>query len=321
MCLCLCVCSCNIAVTLPQVVLLLHREVSSLPLKPESLPPVCLSTPPPSLFITNLQPPRSTGREKRSTGHSENTGKSACLLTPTFALPATASITPVKLAGAAILGVGIWVKVDSGSILGLLKGIKDVPAEMNQILNVGYLLIAVGAVLLIIGFLGCCGAMKESRCMLLLFFVIVLVVFIAEVAGAVVILVFKPLAGELIEKLGTKVVQNIKKDYGENVDVTALWNATMDTLKCCGFYNYTDFTGSPFEIRTHLYPQQCCHGAVFSSCNDTSATITGCFPKFKQLIDENTIGIVAVALGIAALEILAMVVSMTLYCIIGSKSD
>ncbi|XP_029492001.1 tetraspanin-1-like [Oncorhynchus nerka] len=227
----------------------------------------------------------------------------------------------IFLAGAAILGVGIWVKVDSGSILGLLKGIKDAPAEMNQILNVGYLLIAVGAVLLVIGFLGCCGVMKESRCMLLLFFVIVLVVFIAEVAGAVVILVFKPLAGELIEKLGTKVVQNIKKDYGENVDVTALWNATMDTLKCCGFYNYTDFTGSPFEMRTHLYPQQCCHGAVFSSCNDTSATITGCFPKFKQLIDENTIAIVAVALGIAALEIMAMVVSMTLYCIIGSKSD
>jgi hypothetical protein len=73
-----------------------------------------------------------------------------------------------QLAGAAILGVGIWVKVDSGSILGFLKGIKDAPAEMNQILNVGYLLIAVGAVLLIVGFLGCCGAMKESRCMLLM---------------------------------------------------------------------------------------------------------------------------------------------------------
>ncbi|XP_041719302.1 tetraspanin-1-like [Coregonus clupeaformis] len=235
----------------------------------------------------------------------------------------------IFLAGAAILGVGIWVKVDSGSILGFLQGIKDAPAEMSQILNVGYLLIAVGAVLLVIGFLGCCGAMKESRCMLLLFFVIVLVVFIAEVAGAVVILVFKPLAGELIEKLGTKAVQNIRKDYGANSDVTALWNATMDTLKCCGFYNYTDFTGSPFEKDTHLYPQQCCHSAFSSFCNDTNAvvsagpnlTITGCFQKFKQLIDQNSIGIVAVALGIAVLEILAMVVSMTLYCIIGSKID
>jgi hypothetical protein len=45
-----------------------------------------------------------------------------------------------------------------------------------------------------------------------------------------VICVYVFQAGELIEKLGTKVVQNIKKDYGENVDVTALWNATMDTV-------------------------------------------------------------------------------------------
>ncbi len=74
----------------------------------------------------------------------------------------------MQLAGAGILGVGIWVKVDSGSILSFLQNIQGAPGELGQVLNVGYLLIAVGAVLLILGFLGCCGAVKESRCMLLL---------------------------------------------------------------------------------------------------------------------------------------------------------
>lgn len=74
----------------------------------------------------------------------------------------------VQLAGAAILGVGIWVKVDSGSILGFLNKIDGAPSELQQVQNVGYLLIAVGALLLIMGFLGCCGAIKESRCMLLM---------------------------------------------------------------------------------------------------------------------------------------------------------
>lgn len=32
-------------------------------------------------------------------------------------------------------------------------------------------------------------------------------------------------------------------------------------------------------------------------------TITGCFPKFKKLIDDNAVVIVAVALGIAVLEV------------------
>ncbi|XP_016091404.1 tetraspanin-1-like [Sinocyclocheilus grahami] len=74
----------------------------------------------------------------------------------------------IFLAGAVILGVGIWVKVDSGSILNFLQNIQGAPGELGQVLNVGYLLIAVGAVLLILGFLGCCGAIRESRCMLLL---------------------------------------------------------------------------------------------------------------------------------------------------------
>lgn len=80
----------------------------------------------------------------------------------------TLHVSFLQLAGVAILGVGIWVKVDSGSVLNFLGKIDNMPTELSQVLNVGYLLIAVGILLVIIGFLGCCGAMKESKCMLLL---------------------------------------------------------------------------------------------------------------------------------------------------------
>lgn len=73
----------------------------------------------------------------------------------------------MKLAGAVILGVGIWVKVDSSSFFGILDGVDGIPAEVSSLLNISYLLIAAGAVLLVIGFLGCCGAIRESKCMLL----------------------------------------------------------------------------------------------------------------------------------------------------------
>lgn len=58
------------------------------------------------------------------------------------------------------------MKVDSGSLLGLLGNVEDSPG-LSQLVNAAYLLIGVGAVLLVIGFLGCCGAVRESRCMLL----------------------------------------------------------------------------------------------------------------------------------------------------------
>lgn len=72
----------------------------------------------------------------------------------------------MQLAGAAILGVGIWVKVDSASLLGILDNIEGT-SGLSQIVYVSYVLMVVGSVLLVIGFLGCCGAMKESKCMLL----------------------------------------------------------------------------------------------------------------------------------------------------------
>ncbi|XP_060946498.1 tetraspanin 35 [Limanda limanda] len=230
----------------------------------------------------------------------------------------------IFLAGAAILGVGIWVKVDSGSVLNFLGKIEDAPTELSQILNVGYLLIAIGLLLLVIGFLGCCGAMKESKCMLLLFFIIVLLVFIAQVAGAVVILVFRPLAEELIQKLRTAAVKNIKKDYGKNQDITGLWNTMMTGLHCCGFHNSSDFVDSPYYVDHNMQlPPQCCTDLT-PFCNqsiaDSGKINPGCFQKIWDLINSNTLVIVGVALGIAVLEICAMVVSMILYCRIKSMS-
>ncbi|KAG5853872.1 hypothetical protein ANANG_G00031440 [Anguilla anguilla] len=226
----------------------------------------------------------------------------------------------IFLAGGAILGVGVWVKVDSSSLLAVLGKIESAPPELDQLLNVGYLLIAVGGVLLIMGFLGCCGAIKESRCMLLLFFVAVLVVFIAEVAGAIVVLVFKPLAENLVSQLGEKAVEAIKKHYGANPDITGPWNATMDGLNCCGFYNYTDFDNSPFYNDSGMtYPKECCTNIICNSANAATSNITGCLPRMIKLIDDNIVIIGAVALGIAALEIAAMAVSMSMYRQIGAK--
>lgn len=72
----------------------------------------------------------------------------------------------MQLAGATIMGVGIWVKVDSGSLLGILENL-DGSSVVSQLVSVSYVLMAVGGVLLVIGFLGCCGAIRESKCMLL----------------------------------------------------------------------------------------------------------------------------------------------------------
>ncbi|XP_062866606.1 tetraspanin 34a isoform X2 [Trichomycterus rosablanca] len=226
----------------------------------------------------------------------------------------------IFLAGGTILGVGIWVTVDSSSIVGVLSQIKDAPPELAQLANVGYLLIAVGSILALMGFLGCCGAVTESKCMLLTFFIIVLIIFIAEVAGAIVVLVFKPLADELLTSLNQKFVENIKSDYGQDDSFTTVLNNTMIQLKCCGYNNYTDFDGSPFVESTKNYPPTCCgKTSLCDSAEAEAKDVQGCFNALVKLIEDNAVLLGGVALGIAALEIAAMVVSMTLYNNVGKQ--
>uniref|UniRef100_A0A673K2U6 Tetraspanin n=1 Tax=Sinocyclocheilus rhinocerous TaxID=307959 RepID=A0A673K2U6_9TELE len=206
----------------------------------------------------------------------------------------------IFLAGAAILAVGIWVAVDRVSLLGFLEHIEDAPPELAQLANIGYLLIGVGAFLTLVGFLGCCGAVKESKCMLLSFFTVVLIIFLVEVAAGVVLFVFEPLVRS------DAPYQN-KSTYTHN----------KNGLKCCGYNNYTDFMDSPFVSTTSSYPVTCCTSSS-GPCNEFAAkSVVGCFQALVNLIEDNAVLLAGVALGIAALEIAAMVVSMILYKNVG----
>ena len=66
-----------------------------------------------------------------------------------------------QLLGCAILGVGIWVRVDTN-----FKEYVDNSEAFNYLYACAYILIAIGVVVMIVGFLGCCGSIRESQCML-----------------------------------------------------------------------------------------------------------------------------------------------------------
>ncbi|XP_067423840.1 tetraspanin-1 [Emydura macquarii macquarii] len=221
--------------------------------------------------------------------------------------------TAIFLGGGVLLGVGIWVAVDGSSFANIFG------SSSTLFVNVSYFLIAIGAVLVVLGFLGCCGAQKESKCLLLMFFSIVLIIFIAEIAAAVVALVYTSLAENIL--VGT-VTPILKSQYGKATDVTRIWNTTMSEVKCCGLTNYTDFTDSYYYTNhNQLYPPFCCNTTT-SSCNSAAAhasNIQGCFQQLLSDIRKNAGVVGGVAAGICALEIAAMVVSMYLYCHLDEK--
>ncbi|XP_035674839.1 leukocyte surface antigen CD53-like [Branchiostoma floridae] len=85
------------------------------------------------------------------------------------------------LAGGGLIGVGIYVMV--------AYGVSDVLSLLNLstlLLHGGAItLIVVGVITFIVGFLGCCGAIKENRCMLGTFFTLLLILLLAEIGVAI----------------------------------------------------------------------------------------------------------------------------------------
>ncbi|MGH0122298.1 UNVERIFIED_CONTAM: hypothetical protein FKN15_033315 [Acipenser sinensis] len=65
-----------------------------------------------------------------------------------------------KLGGACLLGVGIWVLVDPA-------GFQEIVAANPLLFTGAYIILAMGAMLFLLGFLGCCGAIRENKCLLL----------------------------------------------------------------------------------------------------------------------------------------------------------
>ncbi|XP_015705606.1 tetraspanin-8-like [Coturnix japonica] len=76
-------------------------------------------------------------------------------------------------------------------------------------------LIAVGSIIMILGFLGCCGAIRESRCMLLLFFIGLLLILILQVTGGILGAVYKPQLEEGLN-LTLKEAADLLKGNSEN---------------------------------------------------------------------------------------------------------
>ena len=63
----------------------------------------------------------------------------------------------------AVLSVGIWVLVDPN-----IQDYVDVinTTDEQYFKNVAYLLIALGSFVFLVGFCGCCGAIRKSKCLL-----------------------------------------------------------------------------------------------------------------------------------------------------------
>jgi len=220
------------------------------------------------------------------------------------------------LAGAATLGIAIWILVDDD--------ISDVVEVAGVSIYTGsYVLIVAGIVMLIVGFAGCCGALKESTCLLGLYFACLFAIFALEVgAGIWAFLEFDTLQ----EGIDTALNETFTGTDYINDDQT--FQNFQQNFKCCGT---TSLCGG-FDPSDQYVGCNCTSsGTDDTECGNvmkegdckakTNIYITPCNEALYDFIDDNMKLIGGIALGIGLAEILGMIISMCLCCKIKDKGD
>ncbi|XP_072336815.1 CD9 antigen-like [Scyliorhinus torazame] len=195
------------------------------------------------------------------------------------------------LTGTAVLSLGLWLRFDSETTT-IFSG-DHCPTSFY----VGvYTLIVTGALMMLVGFLGCCGAVQESQCLLGAFFICLLVIFAAEITAGV--------WGFLNKH---EILQEMNAYYSKSLNVyrtTGSGNRTLyaihNVLHCCG-------DSLPDPSIQLLCP--------------TLRVPANCSSKLKEFFNSKLYMIGVVGIGIAGVMIFGMIFSMVLCCAIRNSQD
>ncbi|KAF5307914.1 hypothetical protein FQR65_LT06481 [Abscondita terminalis] len=167
------------------------------------------------------------------------------------------------------------------------------------------LLIAIGAIIFLIAFFGCCGALKESFCMIITFSVLLILIFVLEFAAGISGYVLKNQTSDfLLEKLNITMSQY--EPNNPKATSSRVWDGIQTEFKCCGANNYSDWFN--VEKLNHTLPLSCCGpqwGAVgMGFCNESTATLymTGCVDGFGEFVKDNAVSIASGALVLAFIQ-------------------
>ncbi|XP_010888882.2 CD63 antigen [Esox lucius] len=202
------------------------------------------------------------------------------------------------LCGLAMIVVGVLVQVAINNTI----VINNVSAS-----SVPIVIIVVGVIVFFIAFFGCCGAWKESYCMVTMFSILLSLIIIIEIGAAIAGYVFRGKLTDIVHDSLNDMVNrysNGSKEFQEAVD------KLQTDLKCCGMNSSADWRGT-FGTGADV-PDSCCV-TVTNNCgkgamlNPGKVHITGCEALVEEMLKKNTLWIIIAALVIAFLQIMGII--------------
>ncbi|CAL8404393.1 unnamed protein product [Boreogadus saida] len=162
--------------------------------------------------------------------------------------------------------------------------------------------------MMVVGFLGCYGAIQESQCLLGTFFACLVILFACEVAAGIWGYMHKDtVTKEMInfyDSIYDKAVSDtVTQDKREAA--SSVLKGFHETLDCCGKGQFTGL----FTVLSDKV------GLTDGLCPKTiTVTLTNCHTRIEELFTDKIYLIGIVALAVAVIIIFEMIFSMVLCC-------
>lgn len=210
------------------------------------------------------------------------------------------------ISGIGIIATGALVLADVGDYNHFVEG---------RILAPSIVLIVAGAIVFIIAFLGCYGAIKENYNLLIAFATALLIIFVIELAVGIAAAVFKN-NFSMVMKDALKVSM---KNFTE-ADKQA-WDKVQKELQCCGVDGPKDW----FNGNTG-FPSSCCNDTQLTQATNVQCVIynahkEGCFSKMEMRVHNDATVLIGVGIGIAFIEIVGIVLACCLAAAIKKETN
>ncbi|XP_067666779.1 tetraspanin-18-like [Haliotis asinina] len=243
------------------------------------------------------------------------------------------------LAGVVLAAVGGYVMFTADALAASIEQNDSAAGSAQLIKLASIVFIVAGLLLVVICFFGCCGAIKEIKCMLGTYAVLIGIVIIAELIVAIRIFMFKGTLDGLLEA-GKEATRISIRQYGSNSDSDKTLDNMMQKSQCCGGDHWTDFKeyATEWERTNKAYevPLSCCklrdpdaritesnlqertcptrptrmNSYIGRACNEQGGPISGLFRVFF-------FGIIGVVFGLIAVELVGIIFSICLIRYIG----
>ncbi|NXX83411.1 CD81 protein, partial [Urocolius indicus] len=167
-----------------------------------------------------------------------------------------------------------------------------------------YILIAVGAVMMFVGFLGCYGAIQESQCLLGTFFTCLVILFACEVAAGIWGFVNKDQIAKDVKQFYDQAFQQALMADSDSSNGKAVVKTFHETVRRC--------QSSCMLCSGHLHK-------LSDQCASQLQT-QNCHKKIDELFSGKLYLIGIAAIVVAVIMIFEMILSMVLCCGIRNSS-